>query len=207
MLTPNSIKMTKKRAFTLVEIMVAISIFSIVALVSVDAFITADRISKKAQAMKTIIDNLHFALNTISFNLQQGGTYHCVQNMALLNAASDLENFGSSPQDCPKITGGTGEGGPAIVVRSPKSGDTHTIIYKFEADQIWYWESGLSMTGFAPITIDNLVIDNLRFYVINAQEVTAKTVPRVFFTVAGVAKLDSDFETRFQLQTVVSERI
>jgi prepilin-type N-terminal cleavage/methylation domain-containing protein len=198
----------KKIGFTLVEIMVAISIFAIVALVATDAFITADRVSKKAQAMKTVIDNLHFALNAISFNLQQGGTYHCILDSELSSLPaneSGLSAYGNYGRDCAASEAGAAdnEGGPAIVFRSPKSGESKTIIYKFQDNGIWYWESGLD--DFIRITIDNLKIERLRFYVHNAE--VAKATPRVFFTIAGVAELGQGFRTPFQLQTVVSERI
>jgi|GEM_PF-1536501 prepilin-type N-terminal cleavage/methylation domain-containing protein len=191
----------KKKGFTLVEIMVAISIFAIIALIVVQAFITADRVNKKAQAMKTVIDNLHFALNSISFNLQQGGTYHCLMSLPTGNPASYTYDVGA---DCGFIEGGGG--GPAIAFKSPKSGTTHSIIYKFQSEKIWYWESDSSMNDFVPITIDNLVIENLRFYVLN-YDTGSTAIPRVFFTIAGKAVLGQGMETKFQLQTVVSERI
>lgn len=189
----------KSKGFTLVEIMVAISIFAIVALVTTNAFITADRISKKAQALKTVIDNLHFALNAVSFNLQQGGTYHCLDSLTEVAAAPTNPLFKNSGRNCPN-------GGPAIVFRSPKSGSNpHIIIYKLQDDKLWYWESEL-LKDFVPLTVDKLKIDNLKFYVSNT-EAGDSDMPRVFFTISGVAALGQSFQTKFQLQTLVSERI
>lgn len=189
----------KKHAFTLVEIMVAISIFAIIALIVVQAFITADRVNKKAQAMKTVIDNLHFALNTISFNLQQGGTYHCLTSVPSLPPPDPIAGLNCR------------NGGNAIVFRSPKSGDTKTISYKLGdcngdgKNEICYWKTG--MPDFTPITMKNLEINTMKFYVSNSESGDGRVMPRVFFTVSGKAKLGKDVATEFQLQTVVSERI
>lgn len=193
-------KMNKKSGFTLVEIMVAVSIFAIVALVATSAFITADRVNKKAQAMKTVIDNLHFALNVISFNLQQGGTYHCVKE----NELDNIDNLGSNFTGA-NCSATAGDGGPGIIFRSPKSGNTQIIAYKLEDGKIWY---KLNNDPFTPITVDNLEIDDLRFYVDNVSESgSTKKTPRVFFTVSGTALAGQGLETSFQIETVVSERI
>lgn len=179
--------------------MVAISIFAIVALVSVQAFITADRINKRAQAMKTVIDNLHFALNVMAFNLKQGGSYVCYPN------GSDVP---PSLSNVPEYDSGLCEtnGGEAIAFKTPKSSaEPRTIAYKFEESggvgSIQYQEGNGS---FVPITVDNLDIDDMSFRVINAER-NASGMPRVFITLSGTANLGHD-SASFYLQTVVSER-
>lgn len=206
----------KKSGFTLVEIMVAISIFVVVALAATDAFLNADRVSKKAQAMKTVIDNLHFALNMLSFDLQQGGSYHCLAagDPALTNpqlVKSDTSY--SYGRDCHWGLGGS-VGGTGLVFRSPKTGTSELIIYKFdpETKRLYVWRSSSGASSFTPTTIDNLQITNFRFFVHNAE--SGPGAPRVFMTIAGQANLGPDpnstnpsLHVPFQLETVVSERI
>lgn len=184
--------------------MVAVSIFSVVALIATNAFLTADRINKKAQAMKTIIDNLHFALSNISFDLQQGGAYHCLSQSDLDTIWFDDPTL-VQPKDC-------SSGGPAIIFHSPKSGGSiKNIIYEYDQENhgikymAWDWDSSQNGSYLTPITVPNLDIEDLTFFVSNAEGAGA---PRVFFTVSGVAQLGTaDLRTPFQLQTVVSERL
>lgn len=181
------------RGFTLVEIMVALSIFSIVALAVVNAFITADRINKKAQAMKTVVDNLHFALSGMAFNLKQGGSYHCFD--------------GTLPADTSelKILQGCDEGDVAIAVTTPKSGSRtqKVVAYHFnDADgTIEYWEEGLA--GYIPLTVNSLDVQDMKFYV---QNVGTQKMPFVFITFEGEARA-AQIITKLRLQTAISERL
>lgn len=201
-----------KKGFTLVEMMVAVSIFAIVALSATSAFLMADRINKRAQAMKVVVDNLHFALNSMAFNLKQGGLYHCIKDDSSLSlgSAPDKALF-SIPEDCQPEAGGGG-GGPAIAFVSPKSGaDGKAMIYWVTEDpgaenvkRIFYSEEDdFGMTEFIPLTITNLEINQMRFYSHNA---LVGGVPRVFITLDGLAKLGND-QAEFNLQTVISERL
>ncbi len=63
--------------FTLIEIMVAVSIFVVVAMIATGAFITANRINQRAQALQRIMDNLNFALDDIAFKIQKGTDFSC----------------------------------------------------------------------------------------------------------------------------------
>jgi prepilin-type N-terminal cleavage/methylation domain-containing protein len=62
----------KKRAFTLIEMMVAVSIFAIVVMISMTAILSVVDSNKKAQSLKSVMNNLNFALETMTRSIKTG---------------------------------------------------------------------------------------------------------------------------------------
>jgi prepilin-type N-terminal cleavage/methylation domain-containing protein len=202
----NQFKLKSAAGFTLIEIMVAISIFSIVALISVSALIIANRVNQRAQGMKIAMDNLHFALNSMSFKLRQGGLYQCLDGAVAPSNPPDYSKYKDSGRSC-----GSANGASALAFTTPKSAGTeqNVVVYRLEDGAIEYWYapiSGGGLDNFVPITVENLDIQHLSFRVVNTQGPTFATSPRVFISVRGVAQVGKDV-TPFSLQTVVAERI
>lgn len=193
-------KSADQRAFTLVEIMVALSIFAIVALAVVNAFISIDRVNKKAQAMKTVIDNLHFALHGMAFNLKQGGDYHCFDGATVPDSGPSSLGAYQIPLDCHP------GGDTAIAFTTPKVGnDSRLVIYRFNPtnNKIEYWKEE-ETESFTPLTVNSLVVEDMRFYVDQAQG--TGLMPRVFVTFRGEAQA-GQMVAELNLETVVSERL
>lgn len=65
----------KQKGFTLIEIMVSVSIFIVVAFVVSSVFLTTNAATKKAQAIKIAMDNLNFALDSMVFKIREGTNY------------------------------------------------------------------------------------------------------------------------------------
>ncbi len=72
--------LNKNKGFTLIEIMVAVSIFVIVAFVASSAFITVNNANKRAQAIRLIVDNLNFTLDGMTYRLAEGVGYQADGN-------------------------------------------------------------------------------------------------------------------------------
>src|SRR3989344_4857691 len=77
------INLKNSRAFTLVEMIVALGIFSIVAVVALGALVKIISANKKAQTLQASITNLSFALDSMSRELRVGTKYHCDVNPSL----------------------------------------------------------------------------------------------------------------------------
>ncbi|MFA6433049.1 MAG: type II secretion system protein [Candidatus Paceibacterota bacterium] len=67
----------KKRGFTLVEIIVAMMIFSIVAVVALAALVKIIDANKKAQTTHDAVTNLSFVLEAMSREMRSGSNYYC----------------------------------------------------------------------------------------------------------------------------------
>src|SRR3989344_1570356 len=65
------------KGFTLLEMIVSITIFTVVALVAVGALLKVVDANKKAQSLKSTINNLNFALDSMSREMRVGSNYFC----------------------------------------------------------------------------------------------------------------------------------
>jgi prepilin-type N-terminal cleavage/methylation domain-containing protein len=68
---------SSQKGFTLVEMVVSLGIFAVVAVVAVGALLKITDANKKSQSMKTAINNLNFALESMSREMRVGTDYHC----------------------------------------------------------------------------------------------------------------------------------
>ncbi len=68
---------TTQKGFTLIEMLVSISLFSIVMMISVGTLLTLVDANRKAQNVSTITTNLHFALDLMSRTIRTGTNYYC----------------------------------------------------------------------------------------------------------------------------------
>lgn len=192
--------LNKKNGFTLVEMMVAIAVFSLVMVVALSALINVIDANKKAQTVKTAINNISFALEGLSKDMRMGTEYGC-------STDGGLTFFG----DC------SGAGGEDIRYRSPRgyldstTGLRGYAYYKYEAGRIWAClEKDVATicdgsTGFQPITSEGVTIEKMKFYVLGVDEPTKQ--PRMIMTITGVAGIKEKTQTHFDLQTSVSQRV
>jgi type II secretory pathway pseudopilin PulG len=63
--------------FTLVETIVALSVFIVFALVAMSALISQSETYRKVEGMRAAIDNLNYALEHVSRTARFGGAYEC----------------------------------------------------------------------------------------------------------------------------------
>ncbi|MEK7610325.1 MAG: prepilin-type N-terminal cleavage/methylation domain-containing protein [Patescibacteria group bacterium] len=199
-----------KRGFTLIEIMVAVTIFSMVALVATGAVLTANRVNRRVQAIKLVTDNLHFVLENMAYNIKYFETRHCI------NQASGSINIGTaSNKNCgfgDDSNGGEGlllkdsSGQYALYAFRPTSGEIPGSI-KF-ADETSGGSINLN-TLTNQITLPSVEVTDLRFYVDGNQDhpdlpTTEPAAPRVS-VVLSARVVDPRNPVEFTLQTTISD--
>ena len=81
-----------KKGFTLIEMMVAVSIFVIVAFIVVSTLLTMSYAYKKSQKMRLIMDNFNFSLQSMSLGIREGTGYQT-------GGCTDGTCFGFKPAD------------------------------------------------------------------------------------------------------------
>ena len=74
-LNKKGLALSKSKGFTLIEMMVSVSIFVIVAFIVVSTLLTMSYAYKKAQKMRLLMDNLNFSLQSMSLNIREGIDY------------------------------------------------------------------------------------------------------------------------------------
>lgn len=65
------------RGYTLIELMVALGVFAIVAMLASGAYLVMVSITRQAQGVTTGINNLSFALETMTRDIRTGVAYSC----------------------------------------------------------------------------------------------------------------------------------
>lgn len=65
------------RGYTLIELIVAVGLFALVMMLVSGAYITVIGLTEQAQGMATGIDNLSFALETMTLTIRTGTNYSC----------------------------------------------------------------------------------------------------------------------------------
>lgn len=182
-------KKSHRGGFTLVELLVSVAIFSIVMMIAVGALLTMAEANRKAQAIKSVMNNLNFAIESLSRTIRVGTTYHCGVSGAV-NVA----------QNC--------TGGSQYFAFESASGDPNTnadqYVYRFANNRLERSTNGGGT--FVAVTAPEVVIEDLRFYVVGA--IPGDTVaPKVVIVVRGYAGISSRTRSNFNLQTTVTQRL
>lgn len=192
-----SIKIQKnnKKGFSLIEILVAVALFSGVMLIAVGALLSLIDANRKAQALNSVMNNLNFALENMSRNIRVGTTYHCeVTN----GVPADVDVV----KDCPN-------GGKLFAFEASNGdGDTKNdqIVYRINDARLEKSEKGGAFGTFVNITAPEVSIDNFFFYV-DGTSFIDNIQPRVIIVLRGSAGIGPKIRTEFNLQTMVSQRV
>ena len=184
-----SFKTSSDAGFTLIEMMVAVSIFAVVMTVSAGSLLTIIDANNKSQSLKSVMNNLNFALENMSRNIRVGTLY---------NIESGINS--------PGCTGGT------HMEFTPRGGGD-SIIYKLEQHDLYpndlaKFQIEKSIDGgssFLTISSPEIVIEHLCFYG-EGLDPSDQIQPRVLITSRGYAGQKEKIRTSFNLQTTVSQR-
>lgn len=180
-----------KKGFTLIEIMVAVALFSVVMMVGVGSLLTVVEANRKAQALQSVTTNLNFALENMSRTIRTGTHYHC-------GSGGNIEE----PQDCAN--------GDSYFVFEGFEGDTSSsadqIVYRLNGTQVERSLSGGAVDTFVPLTAPEIVVEKFAVYVFGAED-TDLLQPEVVLILQGEASTSPRSTTEFDIQTSVTQRI
>ncbi len=188
-----------ERGVTIVELLVSVAIFSLVAMVSVTALINTMEINKGNQAFKTSFDNLTFALDSMSRNIRLGSSYYCSQ-------AVDTQSYTAPSQPATSVGG---------VTQDCPSGGIHLSFLDFQVTNqvdVYQLHNGAieelyrGPTGnasYIPITAPQINVTNLTFYVNGSTQ--CGFGPSVRMVVAGTVTV-GDQTRSFNLENFLSQR-
>ncbi len=195
-------KNNSQKGFTLVEMIISIALFTVVAVVAIGALLKVVSSNKKAQSLKTSINNLNFALESISREMRIGRNYQCA-------AVSTIPT--NSPNGCSTTRSGIGASW-TVAFDSPvpyPSADNPQcklkIAYQFDLGTIKRAEQTncSSWTAFSP-----LISSDITFTAAAVRSwVLASTKPYIQFRFAGYSGLKEKDKTYFDIQTTISQRL
>ena len=200
-----------QRGFTLVEILVALMIFSIVVVVALAALIKIIDANKKSQTIQNAVVNMSFTMESMTREIRTGSTLYCV----VLAPNTDVSVTSLSSQNvsaCNGVTGGSGNGvgfaflsntsgGSCRLIKAyelvPDSSSSGTFIFK-KATQT----SCGSALSFAPV-IDTAAMVISGYYV----SVSNVSYPLLFIKLDGNSGSKDAVKTYFTIQTAASPRL
>jgi len=176
-----------KKGFTLVELIVAISIFILIMTVSMGSIISVFNANRKSRTLKASLTNLNIALESMSKEMRFGKNYHC----ATAGAPGTL----TQTQNC--SSGGT--------LLSFLSSNNVQTTYRFNNQAI---EKQVGIGGtWIVLTSPEVTIDDSAFYTVGAgtSGIDALRQPKILMRIKGHAGSDKN-RTNYTLQTLVSQR-
>lgn len=193
--------------FTLVELIVSMSLFIVVVFITTSAFLTLADLSKKASATRIAIDNLSVAVEDMARKLRTGYYYRC----GGLDAYNDLLMI-YPLRDCLPLSS-LDTSGKNSSISFQWSETSALAAYWLVVDpgsgrgRIMFGDSsgvgGLSWSDY--LTSPEINITNLKFYVTGAEGVGLEQ-PRVNIVVQGTAGMDVKTQSNFTIYTSVTQR-
>lgn len=179
--------------------------FSVVMTVALGALLSMSDSDRRAQALKSIVNNLNFALDAMTRNIRTGYNYHCG------TSGSDLSTPG--PQNC------TGSGSSYLALRAADGSRVAYCLYNGAIMRQQISSGSLSVdcssSNFSPMTSSELTVTNLQFIVIGSCPTqggvgcTADSIqPKVTILVTGSIRTSPAAQpVQFSLQTSGTQRI
>lgn len=173
------------KGFSLIELIVSVGIFSLVATFAIGALLTLTNVQRKAAALQSAFDNVRFALEAIAKDIRTGTNYQCM-------------NAGFTAQDTTSF--------PCQNFQYRNSQDTVVQVRLGSPNKVI--ERKIGSGSWGAITDDNVPIDQLDFFL--ADEISEATTRRQSFltiVVRGTAgRSRADIESKIFLQTSVTPR-
>ena len=169
-----------KKGFTLVEMLIAVTLFTIISFFSIGAVLSIFDASRKARSSKTVMDNFNFAVENMVRNVRFGNHYFC-------GVSTDI----SSTNDCTAASASL-----SVTFEGVR------VIYTKTNDAI---QKKVGSGAYENITSPDTKVEDLKFYVYNSGSSDDKQ-PYVIAIIQGYVGDKPSSQTRFSIQTLISQR-
>lgn len=185
--------------FTLIEMMVALSIFTIVMTIALGSLLSLIDANRKSQGVQSLMTNLNFVVDDISRNARVGTTYSCTNGL-ILSKFSEATNCAN--------------GGNTTLAFEPDQGSSSTatdqVVYRYiepTLDDNGYIEKSTNGgSSFDRVTDEDISIQYMRFYVTGAGN-TDSLQPKIILVMRGVAGSLEKVQTEFAIETSITQRV
>lgn len=194
-------KLKDTSAFTLIEIMIAVALFSIIMTIGIGAVLNVTKVHKKSQTTRNVLDNIDFIMEDITRNIRLGTLYHCnIYAASAINVPNDCPITSSAPEPYfsfafEPVGGNTTDVSDQVVYRMQSVGSYYQLIKGKGTDQ-----SKDQILTPAEVHI----FKSSGFNVVNASN-TIGLQPMVTIRLVGEIVFQ-DIKTPFAIQTTVTER-
>lgn len=185
---------TNNSGFSLIEVLVSLSIFTIVVTISVGALMVLITANARAQNTSSVLTNLSYALDSMTREMRTGADYYC-------GPVSSLPVSGISASDC--LSGGAGfsfnEGGKSLT----KNATSRRIAFRLNSGEL---ERRLGNGSWEAVTSPDIIITDLHFYTSGTTRSDSLS-PSVTIYIKGLAGEDDGSQGEFDVQTTVVQQV
>ncbi len=175
------------RGFTLIELMVAVSVFTMIMVISMGSILTVIDANRKSQSLRSVMDNLNYTLESMTRTIRFGTQYHC----------DVLQGIVGTPRNC------SAPGASSMSVRSSLG---TTVEYKLEGTRIRRTTGGTSQY----LTGTDVTITSFMFIVSGAPSYSNGAdlnQPMAIIVIGGYVGSKPTSKSTFMIQTTVSQRL
>lgn len=185
-----------QKGFTLVELMVSLMLFTIVVLAAVGSLYSVNNASRKTQAMRSVIDNLNFAMESMSRTIRTANSVVCggYSLSGSVDANCPFEN--QNPNSKLLVDSTLGADQLVEYQLGTNADGTGAIQKRVQEGGIW--------SNWISVTAPEINVKELDFYVSGA-DVADNAQPSVMMFVRGSA-VTSEETQPFVIQTYLSQR-
>lgn len=169
---------SEQKGYTLIEVLVSITLFSLVLVVALGSILTIIDANKKARTLTAVMNNINFSVETMTRAIKTG--VNPTQNDSSIISVDAIRYDGSEFAR------------EEITFRWVENDDRGVIEQRIG-----------EFSNFVPITSSEVDIDNMSFTVLQSD---AGEQPRTLISVLGTVQLSSRISSRFSIQTTVSQR-
>ncbi len=167
------------KGFTLIEMVMSVAVFTVVALVAAGALLAVADANRKAQAFKSVVNNINFALESVARNLRTGSAY---STASFFNG-----NCASGYTDGIKFTSQAGV----------------STEYFLQGTQIVRRVGSGSAVG---VTAPEVSVSRFCF-LLQGEAVGDDKQPNALMLVGGIMRAGQKLESRFDIQTFITQRL
>lgn len=184
--------------FTLVELLVSITIFTVAMLISISTLLVVINANAKSQDLNSVMTNVSYALDSMAREIRTGYEHYCSNNAYSLDTTAFETPYVA--QDC---TGGTG-----IIFTNGRTGER--MGFKLEDGTIKERSNTYSGTEWLDIiSAENVVVSDFTVNVTGTDRLGSGNTeqPQITLIIQGTISTPAGESTAFVLQTVVTKRV
>lgn len=198
-----------KSGFTLMEMIVALAIFTIVLVLATAAFLAVINADRRARATRIASDNLNLTLEDISRRIKTGSVYTCGGlNLGLPNdcsSPSSLFWFVDQSGKRSMYKRGVGNVGGLAGGNAPSACTDGSLPYT--ATQGCILRSDNNGAAFRSATGPDIDITSLDFRVLGSAKAPDTTQPVVVLSIGGMLGAGGAVPVAFRIQSTITQRL
>lgn len=206
------------KGFSLIEVLVSLSIFTIVVTICVTVLYTLIDANARTRNAQSIVTNLSFTLDSITREIRTGKDYFCTDSLSALPVKTDADP-NPNVSDC--AGGGDylafNEGGQSLTKDTPN--DSRRIAMRLSDDgklqrRLGNGDGTIDAdedTDWIDLTSDGVTVEELKFFVTGTEPAGENDAnpniepPAVILYLSGTIGDEEANETEFQIQTTITQ--